>query len=86
MTVMWSTVSFCGYLLTFMNKYLEGSIFTNNYVEGLAGGLSVIIGASLYKKLGMRRALVFSFGLSLIGGGLVYLLEADAIDLPTFFL
>lgn len=54
MTVVWSACSFSSYLLNFMNKYLEGSIFENNYAEGLAGGLATIVGASLYSRVGMK--------------------------------
>ena len=33
MAIMWSTTSFTSYLLCFMNKYLEGSIYQNNYLN-----------------------------------------------------
>ena len=45
MTIFWSAASFSTFLLNFMNKYLEGSIFDNNYAEGFAGVLSVLIGS-----------------------------------------
>ena len=86
MTVMWSTCSFGGHLLNFMNKYLEGSIFTNNYYEGIAGGFSTIFGAKLYSTFGMRTSFILSFSLALVGGTVVYLLESGSIDLPVFFL
>jgi hypothetical protein len=42
---MWSGASFSHYLLNFLNKYLEGSIFQNNYFEGVAGIIATGIGA-----------------------------------------
>jgi predicted SpoU family rRNA methylase len=57
MTVMWSCCSFVSYLLVFMNKYFEGSLFTNNYIEGVAGIMAAAVGGRLYTRYGMK----FSF-------------------------
>ena len=54
MTIMWSASSFSNYLLNFLNKYLEGSIFMNNYFEGIAGISAVLFGAQIYSKLGKK--------------------------------
>jgi len=83
---MWSASVFCNYLLNFLNKYLEGSIFLNNYYEGIAGLFATAVGASLYSKLGKRHAYIVAFTLALIGGILIYLLEAGTIDIPPSFL
>lgn len=69
-----------------MNKYLEGSIYTNNYLEGYAGGLSVIMGGFLYAKAGMKGSLVTSFGLALLTGVIVCVLEGHIVDLPHSYL
>lgn len=82
MTVMWTACSFGSHLLNFMNKYLEGSIYTNNYIEGLAGGLACLIAAQLYSKYGMKISFMISFGLSLTGGIIVSLLESGILKLP----
>ena len=76
LTVMWSAASFSNYLLNFMNKYLEGTIFQNNYYEGLAGTIAVVVGASLYKQFGKKRAFMLGFGLALSSGMIIYLLES----------
>jgi hypothetical protein len=86
MTVVWSACSFSNYLLNFMNKYLEGSIYTNNYLEGYAGGLSIIMGGFLYAKAGMKNSLVISFGMALLTGILVCVLEGKVVDLPHSYL
>lgn len=83
---MWSCCSFVSYLLVFMNKYFEGSIFTNNYIEGLAGFLACQVGGVLYAKFGMKKSFQISFGLSFIGGILIYLLESQKVGIPSSFL
>lgn len=53
MTVMWTVLSFSTWLLTFMNKNLEGSIYTNNYMESAAGGIATLTGCYVYKRIGI---------------------------------
>ena len=86
MTVMWSATSFSCNLLTFMNKFLEGSIYTNSYAEGVAGALAALIGGKLYTRLGMRNMYLFSFTLAFIGGLFIYLLESRTLHLPPWYL
>jgi hypothetical protein len=86
MTVMWSSCSFVSYLLVFMNKYFEGSIFTNNYIEGAAGFLACQFGGIFYARFGMKKSFQFSFGVSFIGGILIYLLESHRVGIPVSFL
>uniref|UniRef100_A0A7S3FYC1 Uncharacterized protein n=1 Tax=Strombidium rassoulzadegani TaxID=1082188 RepID=A0A7S3FYC1_9SPIT len=83
MTVMWSASSFSSYLLSFMNKYLEGSIYTNNYAEAVAGGLACVIGAKIYSRVGMRASFIISFSLGLAGGLMIYLLESEMVQVPS---
>lgn len=45
MTVMWTACSFTSYLLNYMNKYLEGSIYQNHYNECIAGLIAISFGA-----------------------------------------
>jgi len=82
MTVMWCASSFSCYLLNFMNKYLEGSIYQNHYIEGLAGIVACFIGIQLYSKLGKRISFLVAFGLAFIGGITIFGLEADIINPP----
>jgi len=79
---MWSACSFSNYLLNFLNKYLEGSIFTNNYYEGIAGILATAAGAKFYAKLGKKKSFTLSFSLALFGGSMIFLLESGIIALP----
>ena len=79
---MWSACSFSSYLLNFMNKYLEGDIFTNNYVEGIAGVMACLFGVHIFNMLGLRMTFVTSFGMMLIGGLAVLVLEAKILLIP----
>lgn len=85
MTVMWCSSSFSSYLLNYMNKYLEGSIYENHYNEGIAGCIATFIGASIYAKLGKRFAFIMSFSLALIGGLVILVLEGRYYQLPGSF-
>lgn len=66
MTIFWTVSSFSFYLLLFMNKYYEGSIYINFYLDGVAG----IVGSSLslltYGFLRMRWAYGISLSITLI--------------------
>lgn len=86
MTVMWCAVSFSCHMLTFMNKFLEGSIYRNSYIDGFAGALASFIGTHAYIKLGMRRMFIISFTLAIIGGFMIYSLESGKVQLPTWYL
>ena len=72
--ILWTSASFCSYMLSFMNKYFEGSLFVNFYLDGLSGIIGSLISASTYSCFGMRYAFVFSITLTLLGaiGLLVY--------------
>jgi hypothetical protein len=82
MTVMWCASSFGAYLLNFLNKYLEGTIFENNYVEASAGIIALLIGSQTYALLGKRFTFLMSYTVCFLSGILVYLLEADLLVLP----
>ena len=48
-------------ILNFMNKYLEGSIYLNFYLEGLAGIIGVFVGQPIYDCLKIRLSLILSY-------------------------
>lgn len=76
MTIIWCAVSFSSHMLTFMNKFLEGTIYRNSYLDGFAGALASMLGANLYQKWGMRRMFIISFSFAAVGGIMIFLLEA----------
>lgn len=48
-------------------KYLEGNIFVNFYIFGVAGILAVLFGGVIYAKLGLRQSYMISFLACIIG-------------------
>lgn len=86
MTIIWCAVSFSSHMLTFMNKFLEGTIYRNSYLDGFAGALASMLGANLYQKWGMRRMFIISFSFAAVGGIMIFLLEAGQVQLPTWYL
>lgn len=75
MTVMWSAASFSSYLLNFLNKYLEGSIFQNNYFEGFAAILAIPIGSNIFSRFGKRYSFIFAFSIAFFSGLIIFTLE-----------
>ena len=86
MSIMWSACSFSFHLLNFMNKYLEGSIFTNNYVEGVAGIIGTGFGTVIYTRYGQKTTFLFSFTMALFGGTMIFLIETGFMPMPVFLL
>lgn len=72
MTIMWTVTSFSFYLLVFMNKYYEGSIYINFYLDGLSGIFGNILSAIFYTPLRMRYSFIISTTITFIG--LIFLL------------
>ena len=83
MAIMWSAASFCTYLMMMLNKYLEGTIYMNYWLEGLAGLLGNFIAIRVYEELGLRSAFIVSMGITLFGASLIYLFEAGLFN-PSF--
>lgn len=86
MTVMWCASSFACYLMNYMNKYLEGSIYQNHCNEGIAGLLAILAGAQIYSTLGKKKAFLLAFGLAFAGGLIIYLMESGIFVFPGSFL
>ena len=67
LTIMWSTISFIFYTLIFMNKYFEGSLYLNFYLEGIAGFLGSILSLAVYKSIKMRWSFIISVTVTFFG-------------------
>jgi hypothetical protein len=72
-TVIWSVASFSFYMLQFMNKYFEGSIYVNFYLDSCAGICGSLLALVTYKFLRMKWSTVLSAALTLLGGMFVLL-------------
>lgn len=82
MTVMWTASSFSSYLLNFLNKYLEGSIYQNHNNECIAGLIAITFGAQLYSLLGKKKSFLLAYGLAFSGGIIIFLLESGILVFP----
>ena len=67
-TIQWSVASFSFYMLQFMNKYFEGSIYVNYYLDSCAGICGSLLALLTYKFLRMKWSFVFAISLTLISG------------------
>ena len=86
MAIMWSTTSFSSYLLCFMNKYLEGSIYQNNYLECISGIFACYCGSNIYSMYGKKGTFTIAWGLTLLGAIMVFLIESRVFVLPDLLL
>jgi len=86
MAIMWSTTSCASYLLCFMNKYLEGSIYQNNYLECVSGIVACYCGSNLYALYGKRGTFTIAWSLCLLGAIMVYLIESKNFVIPDLLL
>lgn len=68
MSIQWSAASFSTYLLLFMNKYYEGSIYINNILDSTAVVLGMVICFLLYGCTKIQWLFIGSISLTLIGG------------------
>ena len=84
MTIMWTQASFNQFLLSAQMKYLEGNIFVNFYIFGIAGIVAVILGSYLFDRFGIRFTYFLSFNMSIIGcvGMLVVQMKLFKFDSP----
>jgi predicted MFS family arabinose efflux permease len=67
LSIMWTASSFSFYLLMFMNKYYEGSLYVNYYLDGVAGILGSCLSSAVYGPIKMRWSFILSISITLIG-------------------
>jgi hypothetical protein len=72
MTILWTTTLFPTYLIWFQLKYLKGDIFENTYYYAISDIISRIFGGIIYSEFGMKRSIIVSQTISLIGGAAIY--------------
>jgi hypothetical protein len=75
MTILWSVGIFDTYMMLVLNKYLEGSIYTNFYFEGLAGVVGSAFAEYSYTSLKLRDGTIFGTSVALLGGLLIWAFE-----------
>ena len=83
MSIQWSASSFSTYLLLFMNKYYEGSIYINNILDSTAVVLGMVICFLLYGYTKIQWLFIGSISLTLIGGVFLLCFQEDFLS-PTW--
>ena len=76
MSIMWTAASFSTYLLLYLNKYLDGTVFVNYYLDAAATAAAPVLAAPIYSKFMTRISFLTAFGFITVGTTGVYLLEA----------
>lgn len=67
LTIQWSAASFSFYMLQFLNKYFEGSIYINYYLDGTAGLIGNSISLFVYPCAKIQWSFVISVSLTFVG-------------------
>lgn len=80
MTIQWTVVSFSAYLLMFLNKYYEGSIYINYYLDGLSGIIGSFLSLPIYKYLKIRWSFILSISITLLGAIFLLLFQQGYIS------
>lgn len=80
MACMWSAASFNSYLMLFLTKYLEGSIFLNFGLEGFAGLVGACFASYIYGRLGLRHSFMASYAITAAFGGLIFAFQSGIFN------
>ena len=82
-TIMWSVGIYDTYMMLMLNKYLEGSIYVNFYMEGLAGIVGSAVADYSYTRLRIKNSFIFAHLLTLAGAILICAFEGGLFS-PNF--
>lgn len=74
MTIMWLQGSFNQFLLSAQMKYLEGNIFVNFYIFGIAGIIAVLAGGILLSRSGLKTTYYISNIFAIIGSAAIIII------------
>jgi hypothetical protein len=80
MTIMWSVSIYATYMMLMLNKYLEGTIYLNFYMEGLSGIIGSAVADYSYNVLRLRNGFIFAHVITLIGALLIWGYEGGTLS------
>ena len=86
MAILWGITSFTSYLLLFLNKYFEGTIYQNNYLECASGIVATYFGSNFYAIYGKKGMFAIAYSLVFVGAGLAFLIESGENFMPNIIL
>ena len=84
MTIQWSAASFTFYMLMFMNKYYEGKIYVNSYLDAIAGIIGPAISLLIYFPCKTRLSFIISLTFTIINGVFLFCFQQNYLS-PTWF-
>jgi predicted MFS family arabinose efflux permease len=84
LTIFWTASSFSFYLLMFMNKYYEGSLYVNYYLDGVAGILGSCFSSAFYNCIKMRWSFIISVSITFVGA-ILLLVYQQGYGSPVWF-
>lgn len=85
LTYMWSCVSFCYYMVSFLLKYLPGDIYENTYSSTGSELASYLVAAFIFEKFKLKPTSMIGYGIALIGGLLIIFLGETHTGLMPIF-
>ena len=80
MSIVWIVATFVCYTLNFMNKTYEGSIYVNNYLDGVAGIIGTLIAQPIYLWLKLRITFIVAFASVLLFIVLFFVHQEDYVS------
>ncbi len=75
LTILWASSSFVMYVVMFLNKTTEGSLFLNSYLEAIANLVAVLTGSLIYGWLQLKISFILSYSITLVGAFFVFMFQ-----------
>jgi hypothetical protein len=76
---MWTAGNFGTYLLSYLNKYLPGTIFVNMYFDGIAGIIAYSTGKFIFVYFKLKTSFITSLCISFWFTVFLYLIRIEAV-------
>ena len=86
MTIIWMTNSFCYYLISYQQKYLNGNLFVNISLSSIAEPIAYLSSGYLRHKTSLKVVFVFAYIISSLGMILLTFVDTSSVSLLAFFI
>ena len=67
MIMVWVSVSFCYYLMSYQLKYIQGDLYINNLVSSSSEVFAILVSGYFYVTLGLKNVLILSYVIAIAG-------------------
>ena len=78
MTIIWISGSFCYYLIAYELKYIRGNMYINGLISSFSELAGNIVSWILFEKIGVKKAFVTAYLISLAGMMSLILTSTDS--------